>query len=273
MYLDAHCHIDHLNTDQISDYISSFSYERWSWLVCIWTNLDDSKINSQIYQDTTNICNESNIKLGYTVGIHPWSVVDLDEQALTDLEDLIVQWLENKFQYQWLVGIWEIGTDLHYEIDDDVYEKQKYFFDEQCKLAIKYNLPVVIHSRDDFSWTLEIVKKYDDLKVYFHCRWYWPEQLEILQSVFEDNLWIWFCGNISYPKAIELRDSFKHAWENNIKIVLETDTPYLSIQSLRWQPNQSSNIPLHYDYISETFGIDKDNLIDKVKQNYDMLYW
>ncbi|MBO4515959.1 TatD family hydrolase [bacterium] len=43
-------------------------------------------------------------------------------------------------------------------------------FDKQMKLARKYNLPVVIHSRDDFEPTYEILENYKDLKIYVHCR-------------------------------------------------------------------------------------------------------
>ncbi len=273
MYLDAHCHIDHLDTDQISDYISSFSYERWSWLVCIWTNLQDSQQNFQIYQDIWDVCCEKWVKVGYTVGIHPWSVQDLNDQAMIKIEDMIKRWSGNHQKLGGFVGIWEIWTDLHYNIDSQAHSKQLEYFDKQCKLAIKYNLPVVIHSRDDFKGTLEVIRKYQNLKVYFHCWWYNKEELDVLKSIFEDNLWIGFCGNISYPKATQLRESFNHAWKNNIKVLIETDAPYLSIQSLRWQTNHSKNISLHYKYISEFFDINEDELINQIRQNYIWLYW
>lgn len=271
MYFDAHCHLDHLSEySELSDYISSFASARWSWLVCIWTSIKDSQNNADIYEDTKVFSQKHNVKLGYTIGIHPWSVQDLNDEAVVKLEKIIKVWLINR---EWLVGIWEIGTDLHYDVDDDIYSKQVKYFDQQCKLAIKYNLPVVIHSREDFSWTLNIIKNYPKLKVYFHCRWYNTEELDILKCIFEDNLRVGFCGNISYPKATQLRDSFNYAWSHNIKVLIESDAPYLSIQSLRWQPNHSKNIPLHYKYISEFFDINEDKLIDKVKQNYIWLYW
>lgn len=274
MYFDAHCHLDHLSKDELSDYIISFAKDSGSGLVCIWTNLQDSLQNNQIYINTKSICKDSHISLGYTIGIHPWSVEKLDETHLEKLKNMIDQYLDkNSIGSLWLVGIWEIGTDLHYDIDKDIYDKQIYFFDKQCELASEYHLPIVVHSRDDFQGTLEIVKKYPDQRFYFHCWWYGTDELDILKSILHDNLRVGFCGNISYPKATTLRDSFKHARDHDIKILMETDAPYLSIQSLRWQPNHSKNIWLHYEYISSTFDIDKDYLINKVKQNYAWLYW
>lgn len=277
MYFDAHCHLDTLsNKKQLSDYISSFAEKGGSWLICIGTDLQDSQYNHQIYENSKLICKKNNVSLGYTMGIHPGMIAELDDTSLVWLEWQIILYQKkrknNDILPSWLVGIWEIWTDLHYEIWSDVYDKQIYFFDAQCQLGTKYNLPIVVHSRDDFQWTLGVVKKYPTHKFYFHCRWYSTKEIAILSEVLGDNLWIWFCWNISYPKAKALKDSFRYAWENNVQVLLETDSPYLSIQSLRWTPNSSSNIWLHYDYISDYFDINKDDLIQKIRQNYTWFY-
>jgi Tat protein secretion system quality control protein TatD with DNase activity len=90
-----------------------------------------------------------------------------------------------------IIGIGEIGTDLYREPYHEFYEEQKKAFHDQCILAKKYNLPIIIHSRNDFAGSIEVLRsvipsemersgmKSRDLdngaqnqpfKIYFHCR-------------------------------------------------------------------------------------------------------
>lgn len=100
----------------------------------------------------------------------------------------------------------------------------------QCDLARENQLPIVIHSRDAFQETFDILKNYSDLKIYFHCRSYNKEALEILLSTFP-KIWIGYNGILTYPKSHENRESLLATPLNNI--VLETDAPYLAPQGFR----------------------------------------
>lgn len=102
--------------------------------------------------------------------------------------------------------------DAHYPDYEKVKKLQQELFNAQCELARELALPVVIHSRDQFDDTLEIIKNYTDLKVYFHCRGYGPQELEVLHNLLPQ-LRVGFCGNITYPAAVQLRSSLKKGIE------------------------------------------------------------
>lgn len=100
----------------------------------------------------------------------------------------------------------------------------------QCELAKELQLPIVIHSRDDFESTFDVIKDFKGEKIYFHCFGYGAEEVKKLQEYFPC-IRFGFCGNITYPKAQPLRDAFVACKRNNI--VLETDAPWLSPQPVR----------------------------------------
>lgn len=103
-------------------------------------------------------------------------------------------------------------------------------FRMQCELAKELQLPIVIHSRNDFASTFEVIKEFKDEKIYFHCYGYGAEEVKILQEYFPQ-IWFGFCGNVTYPKAQQLRDALLECNVGNI--VFETDAPWLSPQVLR----------------------------------------
>jgi TatD DNase family protein len=102
---------------------------------------------------------------------------------------------------------------------------QQELFVKHCELAQELKLPLVIHSRDGFQETLDILQNYKDLVIYFHCRGYGPEEYKILENMFP-KLFIGFCGNVTYKKAQALRDTLDIVSDD--KLLLETDAPYLS---------------------------------------------
>jgi len=136
-------------------------------------------------------------------------------------------------------------------------------------LAKELQLPIVIHSRDDFASTWDVIKNYKNEKIYFHCRGYGPDEIKILQDYFPQ-LWIGFCGNISYPKAQLLRDSLYVTCSESI--VLETDAPYLAPQQMRGKTNEPANVVYIYEYVATILDIDQQKLQESVAKNTKSLY-
>ena len=114
-----------------------------------------------------------------------------------------------------------------------------------------------------------IMQNYKDLKIYVHCRWYWPQEIAKIQNNIP-NLWIWFCGNVTYPSAQNLRDSLKMV--NLEKLLIETDAPYLPVKEFRGLINTPAMITHLYDFISEFLWIERNLLEKQVEENFDRLY-
>lgn len=126
-----------------------------------------------------------------------------------------------------------------------------------------------MHSRDAFHETFEILKNYSDLTIYFHCRGYGPEEFRVLSSEFR-NLYVGFCGNVTYKKAEELRETLKIV--PLTQLLLETDAPYLTPQIVRGTDNHPANVKYIYEFVSEFLQINPEALSDHVLANFHSIY-
>lgn len=168
-----------------------------------------------------------------------------------------------------IVAIGECGIDTHYPDGAENIELQKELFHRQCQLAKDLGLPVVIHSRDDFDSTREVVKNFVDQKIYFHCYGYGKDEISILQEACHQ-LRVGFCGNVTYPKAQPLRDALLACDLENI--VFETDAPYLAPQVLRGKTNEPANVRYIYEYVAELLQMNLPTLAEKIEKNVKRLY-
>jgi len=116
---------------------------------------------------------------------------------------------------------------------------------------------------------LEILNNYKDLTIYFHCWGYGPKEFEILNSKF-NNLYVGFCGNVTYKKTEELRETLKIV--PLIQLLLETDAPYLTPQIIRGTDNQPANVKYLYEFVSEFLPINSEALFQQVEANFHTLY-
>lgn len=289
MYYDSHTHLnDDLLYSNRSEHISNFCKLWWKWLVNIWVDYESSQraikiaeyfesdnsfdvYRSDIYSDWAL----SDIKVLATIWLHPWYITShwRNREDIDTQNDLIRDLYHAKSHY--IYAIWEIGTDLHFEITDEDYQLQLYMFDKQCQLARELSLPIVIHSRDDRSGTMSILDNYKDLKIYMHCRWYTSTELQYLLDNFSsDHIYIWFTWNVTYPKALGIKESLKFAYINNMNILTETDAPYLKPQAVRnlKEPNKSEYITYIYDWISEDLWIGLVALQKLISDNFYAFY-
>ena len=282
MFYDAHTH---LNSDQLyperQTYLENFTLNWGKWLVNVWVDSERNKRAIQIAQQATHIYNDR-IFVKASIGIHPGEVSFGKIASSQDIQKQIA-WLEKLYQQhpEEIVAIWECGIDAHYPNYETHRLLQQELFHAHAQLAEKLQLPVIIHSRDNFADTMEVIQHYPELKVYFHCRGYTPEDIQLCAKQLP-NLRMWFCGNITYPKATPLRDSFQHILEYNqhtaentqhIHILLETDAPYLSPQSKRGQQNEPKHVIDIYTYVSIDYSIPLQQLQSTLSTNFTHLYW
>ncbi len=192
-----------------------------------------------------------------TIWLHPcevsfWKITSWLEIE-KEMEKLRTLYQEHK---PTICAIGECWIDSFHNRDKWIKEIQTELLIEQCLFARTVWLPVVIHSRSNYPLTHEILKEFTDLHIYLHCRWYWIEELQQAIETFP-HLWIWFCWNLTYPKATNIQETLSFLLdhidtntERDHHILLETDAPYLSPQLVRWTKNNPSHSIHIYDRVS-----------------------
>ena len=181
-------------------------------------------------------------------GIHPNDIgtteSEIDEQ---------IKIIEELAQNDKVVAIGEIGLDYHWETDKK--ELQKYAFLEQIKLANKLELPIIIHSRDAIMNTIEILKGdvLPNRKGILHCC---QLNKELVKAGINAGFYISFAGPITFKNSKNAEEIVKMVPDN--RILIETDSPYLSPEPQRGQRNDSSKLK----YIAMKIAEFKDRTLD-----------
>jgi TatD DNase family protein len=267
---DAHTH---LNDDALfpnrQDHMTAFQQQWGKWLINVATDLQRAQRGIDIAQTSKTQFPDLYVKS--TVGFHPSEVCfgAITKDNINDHIHKLKIFLE-KYPED-IVAIGECGIDLHYPgAQDDIQVRlQADLFAHQCEIAREFKLPVVIHSRDGYHETIDVLKNFPDLKIYFHCFWYWPEELQSLQDSYP-NIRFGFDGNITYPKAQNLRDSL--ALCQKTTILLETDAPYLAPIPLRGTTNEPKNINIIYEYVAKVLNRDQAEMKKQIEENFWKLY-
>lgn len=186
------------------------------------------------------------------VGIHPENLEGLPENYLRILADL---YEKNKK----VVAIGEIGLDYYWDIPK---EPQLKVFEEQLKLAMELDAPVVIHDREAHADTMRILKKYTPKKVLLHC---YSGSKEMLKEVMKLGAFISMGGVVTFKNArvpVEVAEAVPVD-----RLLLETDCPYLAPVPFRGKRNSSEKIAFTAEKIAEIKGMDTQNLIDITTRN------
>jgi len=208
-----------------------------------------------------------------TVGWHPLECVEnvvTDQNVSEKMQRLKKLYSDNK---EYIVAIGETWLDLHYPNGLETLETQQQLFIEHCNFARETGLPIVVHSRDAFKETFEILKDYVDLTIYFHCWGYSPQELRqllVTSNELDWKLFIGFCGNVTYKKAEELRETLRMLPLD--QLLLETDAPYLSPQLIRGETNHPANVKYIYEYVSDFLWMSLEKLSEQVYKNFCRVY-
>lgn len=150
--------------------------------------------------------------------------------------------LENQIKNNKVIAIGEIGLDYYWTKENK--EEQKELFIKQLNLAEKYNLPVIIHSRDAVQDVYNILKE-RNLKGSIHC---YSGSVEMAKEFIKLGFYIGIDGPITFKNNKKQRDLVKNIDMNYI--LVETDSPYLSPEPNRGKKNS----PLHLKYIIESIA-------------------
>lgn len=191
------------------------------------------------------------------VGIHPeysMGVTDADVDRIRELS-----------AHPKVKAIGEIGLDYYWEKRSlettPPREKQKELLRAQLELAREVGLPVIIHDREAHEDCFQIIKEYSDLRGVYHC---YSGSLEMAKEIVKLGWYLSFTGVITYGRAKKAR----HIIENlpMERIMIETDSPYLTPEPERLQPGRVRNSSLFVHRVAERIAEFKGMTVEEVEQ-------
>ena len=239
MYFDTHVHLNSEQYSNVEEIINNALNNNVKKMVVVGYDLKSSI-------KAVSIANEYDFVYA-AVGVHPSEIRKMNEDDFEKIEKL----LTNKK----VVAIGEIGLDYYWDKDNK--EKQKEIFIKQIKLANKYNLPIVIHSRDAALDTYEILKenkKYYE-KGIMHCYSY---SLDLAKEFIKLNFYLAFGGALTFLNAKQNKEVVK---EIDIEyLLIETDAPYLTPHPFRGKQNEPKYISLVVKEMSNLKNISEEEI-------------
>ena len=164
-----------------------------------------------------------------------------------------------------IVAIGEIGLDYHYSLEKD---KQKEVFIRQIELANKFNLPIVIHTREAVMDTLQILKEHPvNKKGELHCC---PFNRELVKEALKLGFYISFSGTCTFKNAKNAEEIVQMVPDD--KFLIETDSPYLAPEPVRGTRNDSRNLVYIIEKIAKFKNKEMYEIAEKSYENASRLF-
>ena len=189
-------------------------------------------------------------------GYHPESALDFTDDNLLEIEKMLT--------HEKCVAVGEIGLEYHYDfVPKDV---QKYVFEKHLELAVKYDMPVIVHDREAHADTMELLKKYNPKGV-LHC---YSGSAEMAKEVLKMGMYIGLGGAVTFKNAVKPVEVAEMIPLD--RLLLETDCPYMAPVPMRGKRNNSAYIEYVAEKIADIRGISSQELLCITAENTKKLF-
>ena len=254
MIIDSHCHLEY---EPIISNLSKVVKRAFEcdvrYLLSISTTDDSFLRILEIIEKYKNVYG--------TYGIHPHETKNYKN---LNKEEIIKKISLSKK----VIGIGETGLDFYYEHSDP--ETQKNIFIQHIKAAQTLDLPLIVHTRSAEKDTYQILKnekKNKDFKILIHC---FTGSKEFAHKLIDLGCYISASGVVTFKNSKELADTFLSL--PNDRILVETDSPYLSPEPLRGKPNEPSHIIHTVNFLSKIKNINSNDFATITTNNFFKLF-
>jgi len=254
MIIDSHCHLEYEPMrSSLDEVVERALNNNVKYLLSISTTNDSYLRILEIVKKYKNIYG--------TYGIHPHETKNYKNLETAEIIKKIN--LNKK-----IIGIGETGLDYYYEHSDAVVQKK--IFIEHIKAAQALNLPLIVHTRsaeDDTYDILKAEKKNKDFKILIHC---FTGSKKFAHKLVDLGCYISASGVVTFKKSKDLADTFLSL--PNEKILVETDSPYLSPEPLRGKSNEPSHIIHTVNFLSKIKNINSEDFAKITTSNFFKLF-
>ena len=245
-FVDTHAHLYNEYYEDVESVVDNSLVNNINYII---NNGCDQKTNEEVLKTL------SNPHIYGAIGIHPENVLNYKKEDL--------DFIEKNLHNEKVIAIGEIGLDYYY--DKSTKDKQIELFEQQLKLAEKYNMPVIVHSREATQDTIDILKKYK-VKGTIHS---FSGSLEVAKIYINMGFILGINGVLTFKNS-NVKDVIKELPLDSI--ILETDAPYLTPHPYRGQRNEPKYILNIAEFISELKNISLEDLStitnDNIKKTY-----
>ena len=252
--IDSHCHLDHAPLfENLQDVINRAKSVGVNQFLTICTSIKSFENIKKIILNYKDVFG--------TVGIHPHETKlhkDISKSSLIKL----------KSNYNKIIGIGETGLDYYYNHSDKNIQKE--IFIEHIDAAKKLNIPLIVHSRNAESDTFDILKSHmndQKLKVIIHC---FAGGRNFAKKLINIGCYISISGIITFKNSNLLAEAVSFIPIN--KLLVETDSPYLSPIPNRGQNNEPSFITHTIEKLSIIKNMNKKVIIENTTNNFKKLF-
>jgi len=246
--IDSHAHLDMIErpaTEVVADAEAAGVHR----IVTVGIDSSSCRVALQLAEDFPQI--------KVAIGRHPNGATGFDDADAAELAALAA--------HDDCVAVGETGLD--YYRDRAPRPDQARAFEAQLDLARDLDKPVVIHTRAAEEDTLAALGRHGGgLRVVLHC-FSMPDRLD---ECLERGYWISFAGNVTFPKAPELRDAAARVPPD--RLLVETDSPFLAPQAVRGKPNEPRHVTATAAVVAEARGVPYEQLEAEVERNAAALF-
>ena len=250
--IDSHCHLDRepllSNLSQVLTRAKDVGLEKLLTICTTSTN----------YNNILNIISKHQMIYG-TFGIHPHETKNYFVE-----KDEIIKKVNMSSK---IIGVGETGLDFYYNNSDkDVQLKS---FQNHIDAAIALNIPLIIHSRNAENETYDVLKRnyQKNLKILMHC---FTGSTDFALNLVPLNAYFSASGIITFKNSKELQQTFKKIPED--KLLIETDSPFLSPEPNRGKKNEPSFIRFTAQKLASLRNIELNELILLTTNNFNILF-
>ena len=254
MIVDSHCHLDYSSLyNQLDDVIKRAEYNQVKYLLTICTTLKSFETIKLITDKYENIYG--------TFGIHPH-----ETKKFVHVDKTFI--LNSKKDNNKIIGIGETGLDFYYNFSEKNIQRKSFI--EHINAALELNIPIIVHTREAENDTCEILKsenKNSNLKILIHC---FTGSKEFVKKLLDINCYVSVSGIITFNSSTELAETVSFIPIE--KLLVETDSPYLSPMPFRGKPNEPSYIIHTIDKLSLIKKMPKKKIISSTTNNFKKLF-
>ena len=254
MIVDSHCHLDYSSLyNQLDDVIKRAEYNQVKYLLTICTTLKSF--------DTIKLITDKYENIYGTFGIHPH-----ETKKFVHVDKTFI--LNSKKDNNKIIGIGETGLDFYYNFSEKNIQRKSFI--EHINAALELNIPIIVHTREAENDTYEILKsenKNSNLKILIHC---FTGSKEFVKKLLDINCYVSVSGIITFNSSTELAETVSFIPIE--KLLVETDSPYLSPMPFRGKPNEPSYIIHTIDKLSLIKKMPKKKIISNTTNNFKKLF-